>query len=1043
MSVGDTDERAGGRATEPGAELVADLDLARVRNDVHARLFGRAPHSAGAPSTMQGDAGPPATILARGARVGRYVVLEPIGRGATAVVYAAYDPELDRKVALKLLRPRPRGSDGGAADARTRLVREAHALAKLSHPAVVTVHDAGIHGDTVFLAMERVEGPTLRAWLDGGPRSWVDVLRVLILAGRGLAAAHAAGILHRDFKPENVMLRAAASGDRADVACVTDFGLARTTNDDAAERTGADQPSQPATPLQLGLTETGALVGTPAYMAPEQFIANRVDERSDQFAFCVTVWEALFGARPFTGDSLPGLAAAVVRATPPRAPAGARVPRWLQRALQRGLARLPDDRWPSMDALLSALEVGRARARSRTMLAAAAGAVAVLGVGYGALALERRARVVACDRTGDEIAEVWNDERRAGIRARFVALDTPVSRATAVRLEPWLDEHAAAWAEARRESCVAAEVERSVSTEVYDAARWCLAERKVELAALVEGQLEADASTVLLAVTEAAGLAPIEPCLDAAALARVPTPDVVRRDAVAALAGELARVRVDSGVSDDDRADRLEALLHRAEALDWPPLTAAVRVAWASALVTNARADEAEAAATDAFHEAAAFGAWERAAEAAIQRARVTGAVRQRLEEGSVWIRLAETALALAPRRDDIREIERLLMAGVIQDLLARPVEARREAEAALELAERALGPEHPTVAQVLCSVGVTYRARSDYRRMRELCGRAHGIFVRTLGEQHPQSAMALLAVAATHYETGDHAEARALYERARAVYEVDPGPMSAEFANVSMHLGLVAEGLGEWDDARAKYLEALAIREAVLGPKHPRVAVTLRNLAEVEVVRGELPEARAHAERALVMMTEARGEGHAELTMYLHALARVREAEGAVDEALALYERALALSTADGDALGVADERLAMGEFLARIGDRVGARDQHTRALELREVELGPDHALVAESLTRLGELDLAEKRSVDARGRLERAAAIFEQTPGLGQDEHDADFGLAQALWTVDPARSRRLAADALAGHRAAPGDRPEQIAAITRWLARHPAP
>ncbi|MFP2913145.1 protein kinase domain-containing protein, partial [Pyxidicoccus sp. 3LFB2] len=235
--------------------------------------------------------------LSQGSTLARYVVLERIGRGAMGDVYAAYDPELDRQVALKLLRPEGRHLE----ELRSRLLREAQALARLAHPNVVTVHDVGVAGDCLFLALELVEGTTLAEWLKA-PRAQGEVLRVFRDAGLGLAAAHAAGLVHRDFKPSNVLV-----GQDGRVR-VTDFGLARPSNRGLRPRAASASPRAPNGPAPL--TRTGVLVGTPAYMAPEQQQGQGVDALSDQFSFCVALYEALHGVRPFEGLNLEELARA-------------------------------------------------------------------------------------------------------------------------------------------------------------------------------------------------------------------------------------------------------------------------------------------------------------------------------------------------------------------------------------------------------------------------------------------------------------------------------------------------------------------------------------------------------------------------------------------------------------------------------------------------------------------------------------------------------------------------------------------------------------
>jgi serine/threonine protein kinase len=289
-------------------------------------------------------------VLCAGTRLGRYVVLGEIGAGGTGVVYAAHDPELGRRVAVKLLRSPVR---------EARLVREARALARLAHPNVVAVYDVGTLGERVFVAMELVEGATLRRWLEERPRAWREALDVLAEAGRGLAAAHAKGIVHRDVKPDNVIIGADGR------VRVLDFGLVS----DGAAPAGERAP-EPASGGELAgrLTETGALMGTPAYMAPEQFRAEEADARTDQWSYCATLWEAVHGERPFRGATMRELAGAVTGGALHEPPRDRGVPGWLRRALARGLSVDRDARHPSMDALLAALDAGLAREQAMARL---------------------------------------------------------------------------------------------------------------------------------------------------------------------------------------------------------------------------------------------------------------------------------------------------------------------------------------------------------------------------------------------------------------------------------------------------------------------------------------------------------------------------------------------------------------------------------------------------------------------------------------------------------------------------------------------------
>jgi Tol biopolymer transport system component/tRNA A-37 threonylcarbamoyl transferase component Bud32 len=316
----------------------------------------------------QGQVGPRAP-LPPGMTIGRYVLSRVLGVGGMGVVYAGRDVQLERDVAVKLLRP-----DAAVAPPmqQARLWREAQAMARLSHPNVITVYEVGKHDDQVFVSMELVAGGTLSEWLHAAPRPWREIVRAFRAAGEGLSAAHAAGLVHRDFKPDNVLVR---SDGRF---CVGDFGLARASGE--ASDSGLTAATERA--LDQRLTRTGAVVGTPAYMAPEQARSDAADQRSDQFSFCVALWEALYGVRPFSGATVAERLAAV-DAGPPRPPRGAKVPRYLAHALTRGLAADPNARFVTMDALLVAL------APRRRALAWLAIPVAVVAAALATTALWR------------------------------------------------------------------------------------------------------------------------------------------------------------------------------------------------------------------------------------------------------------------------------------------------------------------------------------------------------------------------------------------------------------------------------------------------------------------------------------------------------------------------------------------------------------------------------------------------------------------------------------------------------------------------------
>ncbi|MEZ4384970.1 MAG: serine/threonine-protein kinase, partial [Nannocystaceae bacterium] len=511
------------------------------------------------------------------------------------VVYAAHDPELDRKVALKLVRAGARGSEE-----RRRLLREAQAMARLAHPNVVAIFDVGEHSGEVFLAMELVDGETLRAWR-AREHPWREVLGALVDAGRGLAAAHAKGLVHRDFKPDNVMI----DGDGR--VRVMDFGLARELVGDpdvapsaAALAALADDAASPA------LTRTGALLGTPAYMAPEQFAGAATDARTDQFALCVTMWEALYGARPFAGGSTAALARAIqsgARQPPPR---DVRLPRWLRAAIERGLATDPGDRWPSIDALLGALRRGQSRARRRRL---GVGLVAVAALVAAAFAWDatRRSRAhAACARAGAAIGELWDDAARDRVRAGIEASEASYAATTAAKVTPWIDRFTATWSAARGELCVAAEIDGAIDEALYARGKLCLEGQVMELESLLDELGRADAQVVQRAVAAAAALSEVRSCSDPARLARLPQPPAAEEARLRRLRGDLSRASTLLVASKyAEGLSVVEAALADAEALAWPPLVAEAQLSRGALLAKLGRYDEAEAALEAAYFTAA------------------------------------------------------------------------------------------------------------------------------------------------------------------------------------------------------------------------------------------------------------------------------------------------------------------------------------------------------------------------------------------------------------------------------------------------------
>jgi len=479
--------------------------------------------------------------LTRGTLIGRYVVLSKLGAGGMGVVYAAYDPELDRKVAVKLLHT-ALGHQDVAGEARTRLMREAQALAKLSDPNVVAVHDVGTINDSVWLAMDFVEGQTFAAWCRQGPRDRREILDILERAGRGLAAAHRAGLVHRDFKPDNVMV-----GIDGQVR-VMDLGLARKAHEDDKpnpghlDMHGGDTDVRPEiAALAMRVTQAGAVVGTPFYMAPEQLKGAVVGPTADIFAFCVTAWEALYTERPFTGETLIELMSNVLtgKIRPPTR--GRSVPVWIRKVLERGLQCESHTRWPTMEALLDALARDPRRTRRRALLLGAA-AVAVAAAGYGAAAV-RTASTGFCHGAGEELAAVWNAERRTTLEQAIQTTGVAYAERSLITAKTRLDAYADAWIAASDDLCEKHQ-RGHLSSQLFDRRMACLRQRRSELDATIDVLAQTSRATVGKVVDVVVGLPGVELCIDDALLLTnvAPPEDPVTARDVDESRGRIARL---------------------------------------------------------------------------------------------------------------------------------------------------------------------------------------------------------------------------------------------------------------------------------------------------------------------------------------------------------------------------------------------------------------------------------------------------------------------------------------------------------------------
>jgi eukaryotic-like serine/threonine-protein kinase len=923
-----------------------------------------------------------------GRRIGRFILLGKLGAGGMGVVLSAHDPVLDRKVALKILRPERRA--GGGSQGRERLLREAKAMARLSHPNVVTVHEAGIADDQVYLAMELVEGKTLRAWLAERPRPWREIVRAFLAAGRGLAAAHRAGLVHRDFKPDNVLM---ADDGRVQV---TDFGL--------VGEAGAEPPAPGvASPSLAPLTRTGTVMGTPVYMSPEQHQGKPVDARSDQFSFCVALHEALEGQTPFPAATPQELRARVLGAEP--APAS-RMPAWMRPAVRRGLTRDPGARFPSMDALLQAL--ARDPGPRRRRAAIAFGAVAVAAAAAVVLVRTRDRSAAVCAAAGDRAAQAWNPALAARLRTAFLASGKPYAAGTFARVDRILDGYAAAWKAMRVEACAAAQVRHEQSPALMDLRMTCLDRRLDQVEALTTVLIHGDDPLVLeKAVPSALTLERLDGCADAAALlAAVAPPAPALRAKVEEVRRKLAglHAKTVSGWGHKELPAEAGALVAEARAVPYPPLLGEALAELGRAQM-EVRADkQAEQSLDEAAHAAAAAKDDRQLATTLSDLMFVIGIWEGR-DADALALRLP-AELALERSGGDLRARGKLLhTVGAILNHAGRWGEGQRLLEEAVTVNQHALGAESSEVARVLTALGRALVDQGKLGEARQVFARARAVCERTVGPDHPTTALLDQQTATLLWKLEDYPAAEAAERRALATLEQAYGPENPKAIGALQDLAMLLSVQHRFDEARPLYARVIVLREKVMG-EDPDLSVILDNYGAMLNAEGKHAEALPVLQRAVAMAEKGLGADHYAVGVEKMDLGDALAGTGRLDEGLALQRRAYQL----------------LQRKLGETADLADAACKLVRTL----LAAGPAGAAEA--------LPVAEQAAHIADG---------QEVPPLVQAR--ARFALARALDALhrDPDRALGLARQSRAGYADHP--HPGEVKALTEveaWLARRQA-
>jgi eukaryotic-like serine/threonine-protein kinase len=951
-------------------------------------------------------------------RIEQFVLLERLGAGGMGVVYAAFDDKLERKVAIKLV-----ATDRGDDQAQQRLLREAQAQARLSHPNVVTIYEVGtLPEGGLFIAMELVKGETLRIWQDAMPvdrarsagedrRSWQDIVAMYVAAGEGLAAAHRAGIIHRDVKPDNILV-----GDDGRVR-VADFGLAFeaptevaagvavTAGAAGAEVRSADPPGATPAPRAEGLTAAGAVAGSLGYIAPELFAGATAGARTDQFSFCVALYEALHGERPFA-DYVFALGD---QPAPRRTEPSASYPRWLWDVMMRGLALAPGERFASMDALL--IELTRSRTRTRRRVAAGA-LVGVLAIGATAAALTRRDEPPPCPIDPAALAGVWDLATKQQIHAALLGTGAPFAANVWASTAAAFDRYAQRWGVAQQAACEATHVHHVQSAALLDRRMECLAGRRRSLAAAAEALQSRPSQAVGHAGEILSSLGDIELCADTGVLLGLDTgrgsaaawPLAAHAQAqIAEVRRHLARADALLATGDLASAEPVTAEAARlAEPLDDDPVRADVayyqgriKLAHGELAASLALFNRAVELAVSSHHDELLADIWLRLAITA-------GSLEQRPAEIESWLTQGEAWIRRLGHASDSRRVEAERARAYLQTTAGDARAAQVTLSHALITAERLWGRDDPRLIPLL---------------------RNRATALGSLHEAKPAVADA---------------------ERALALGIAAWGPDYPDIASTRRVLGLLyIEQLGAVERGEHELTLALQLFRTQLGEDSIDAATCEQALSQAGQYRGDYAAALQHAERAEQIYAHRLGADTPRRGEALMGVGALRFMRNDFAGSLTAYETAYPILRA---ALGPTHTTVGLllsntGETLLALARYEPAQADFTQALDILQHSLGPQHAYVALPLKGLGLARLNRGQPREALAPLERALALRTESKAAGDPQELAEirWGLARALHAVgrDPARARELAEAAMAGYRSLGSESTAHVQEISRWL------
>ncbi|WP_394825901.1 tetratricopeptide repeat protein [Pendulispora albinea] len=925
-----------------------------------------------------------------GMYVGRYLVIDWIGTGGMGSVYRAYDPKLNRNVAVKLIRIEP--GMAGDESRRMLLLREAQALARVVHPHVVSVFDAGEFCEHVFFAMELIEGSTLRDVLLRTEHDPRKLLRLLDEAGRGLAAAHDAGLVHRDFKPENVLI------DREQHAKVVDFGLARAIDAHKVEELVTASPGTPSSVLDRRITETGECIGTPAYMAPEQYLGLGTDARSDQFSFSCVAYEALFGRHPFF-DGSGGLSMIALCAGKFEAPSRRLDPGYL-RVLGRGLSRDPAHRYPSLQHLLDELARVPRRQRRRGVAIAALVCAATGLVGWPVI---QKHRAQHCDAVATQaLVGIWDLPRRAKVEDVLAGDGKAFGRDVWNRVAAALDIYSAQWKDTSAELCRSAGWWRAEDQANYTRASLCLDERRRELRAVTDVLSGGDREVRLHAPDILIQLDVLSTCTNTAALAFTPLPAYDRETAMT-----VERIRdllAKSRALEDARhlaagEEAAQQALDLAREQQNRALSAEALYRLGVVQETGGKYGAAETSLVQALADAKSSGQERLLALIWTQLLGLVGQEEHRPDEVEHLIPFIEATVERSDPRGPAH-IRLLFTRGALAHKRGRFERAIAHYNAALEMARHAFGENDVRRIEIYQNLASTERTINQLdegiSHLQSALAETEALF----GHDHPQLLMTLTLLARMLSEKGDSAGVHVVGQRALRIIEQASSPESPEVSSSLFELGMAYLEDGQ-PEVTLPLLRRSYLIDRMIDPRS--AAATLSGIARAEEALGNLDTARTTFEESLALYKPLVGPGDRQMIK-----------------------------------TGV-----RLGRLLRRLHRERDALQLCTQLRDAGERNLGPHGVFLALALSCVGEGYEQLGRLTEALATLERAEKLLEDETVPPRLEYRATvgFALARVLWRTggDRERVRHLATEAADNYQHAGRVFAEDGAAVQTWLTK----